>query len=233
MITNKKILKLNSRKKIYQTIYNNPGLNFREISRRTNIPISTVGYHLKILKKSNLITIKSDIKFKRYYISNRISNKDKEILNIIRNKTARNILVYLGFYAVGSQKEISKVLGVTDAHLIPYIGKLKELGLISSYKNKEKKIITSFGNIILKRKKNINELLYYISDREYLTNLIIHYKVTLTKEIHGNELMEFIDEIFNYFQLKNNNEGNVNNFDMAVNSAIDIFFEFMPIPFCA
>ena len=51
MISKKNILKLEIRRKIYDFVDKNPGLHVREISRRMDIPINTLIYHIKYLKK--------------------------------------------------------------------------------------------------------------------------------------------------------------------------------------
>ena len=51
------ILKLESRKLIYNYILEHPGLHFRELSRELKIPKSTLEYHLSYLKKLELIKI--------------------------------------------------------------------------------------------------------------------------------------------------------------------------------
>ena len=45
------IIKLKTRKLIYNYISNHPGLYFRELSRELKIPKSTLDYHLTFLKK--------------------------------------------------------------------------------------------------------------------------------------------------------------------------------------
>lgn len=95
MISNKDILKLENRREIYSFIEKNPGLHFREIFRKINISASVLRYHLDYLKKHNYITIETNQRFTRYYISNKICKKDKEILNLLREETPRKIILLL------------------------------------------------------------------------------------------------------------------------------------------
>ena len=50
-IDEKSILQLESRRQIYILIKKHPGLNLMELIRRTNIPKSTLKYHIDFLKK--------------------------------------------------------------------------------------------------------------------------------------------------------------------------------------
>ena len=94
MISKENILKLETRQKIYRYIDKNPGLHLREIQRKTNIPYGTLKHHLKYLEKHNLIKTKSENGYKRYTVSYKLSKKEKEILNLLRQEVPRYILIY-------------------------------------------------------------------------------------------------------------------------------------------
>jgi len=240
MISKNNVLNLETRQKIFKMISKNPGLNFREISRRSNIPITTLNYHLRVLKKSEIITIKSDNKYNRYFVVNEIKKRDREILDILRRETPRNILLYLGFYGAASQIEISIALGKTSAAIGFHIKRLKDLEIVDFYnQNKKVKINTNFKDIVLRRNKKANEILYYLSGRDYFTNLIIKYTNTLKNEIidipdtSSKDIMGFIEEIFQYFQIEEKNIKKVNNLDCAIDSVVDFLEDFIPLPVCA
>ena len=130
MISNQNILQLEIRQKIYRYISKNPGIHLREISRQMTIPKSTLKYHLKYLYKKGLITTKSEKRYKRYYIINKLGTKEKEILNLLRQKVTRDILLYLMFYIVSSEIELSKVLEKHPATIDFHLKKIKNLGII-------------------------------------------------------------------------------------------------------
>lgn len=95
MISKDDILKLQTRRIIYDFILKNPGLNLREIQRRLNIPLGGLRYHLGYLEKLDLILFKPDKKYKRYYVKDTIGRQDKEILNLLRQETTLRIVVTL------------------------------------------------------------------------------------------------------------------------------------------
>ena len=72
------ILELKKRREIYEFISNNSGLHMRDISRKMNIPFTTMQYHLNYLEKKELIISKNDGKYTRYFISFEIGEKEKK-----------------------------------------------------------------------------------------------------------------------------------------------------------
>jgi len=95
MLLKDDILKLETRREIYNLILNNPGLHLREIKRRTNVPLGSIQYHLSYLERYELIVSKTFGRFTRYYAKQIVGNKDKEILNLIRQETPRRIILML------------------------------------------------------------------------------------------------------------------------------------------
>jgi len=111
MISKDDILKLETRRTIYDFIMKYPGLHLREISRRTNIPLSSLKYHLNYLEKLDLFISKADHRYKRYYIAKTVGKKDKEILNLLRQETPLRIVLMLlspGPGQIFKDKEIQK-----------------------------------------------------------------------------------------------------------------------------
>ena len=95
MINKNDILKLQTRRKIYDCIKKNPGLHFSEISRKLDVPKTTLIYHLKYLEKLEIVISKTEQGYKRYYIKQTVGAKDKEILNILRQEIPLRIVLLL------------------------------------------------------------------------------------------------------------------------------------------
>jgi len=87
-----KILNLEKRRDIHNTILKNPGIHLREIVRKTNIPKSTLKYHLTYLRKHNLIIKKEDRGCNRYFVSNTVGNFEKKLIKYLRQPVTRKIL---------------------------------------------------------------------------------------------------------------------------------------------
>jgi DNA-binding transcriptional ArsR family regulator len=95
MKSNKDILALDTRKKIYDIILKNPGLHLRELGRKTEIPLATLRYHLNFLTKKGIIITKSDHRYSRYYVKHSVASKDKEIINLLRQDIPLRIILLL------------------------------------------------------------------------------------------------------------------------------------------
>lgn len=95
MISEKNIFKFEKRRKIYQFVLNNPGLNKSELSREMNIPYTTLEHHLIYLKKRGFLVEKRKDKYARYYVVKEISYRDKELFNILRQDIPRRIVILL------------------------------------------------------------------------------------------------------------------------------------------
>jgi predicted transcriptional regulator len=130
MKTGKDILKLDSRRKIYEFIDENPALNFREISRKMNIPKSTLIYHLNYLKKLRLINEKHKGKYSYFFVLKKVGEKDKILLSLIREKTSFKIFVFICFFKFCSQSQLCRELNIPSSTISYYIKKMVAIGLI-------------------------------------------------------------------------------------------------------
>lgn len=95
MISKDDLLKLETRREIYNFVLDHPGLHMREIARKLNIPTSTLVYHLRYLEKKGLIVSKNDHRYARYFVKEQISMKDKEIFDLLRQNIPRKIIILL------------------------------------------------------------------------------------------------------------------------------------------
>jgi predicted transcriptional regulator len=125
-------LKLNSRVTIYNYILKYPGLHRNELSRRINIPYTTLKYHLNHLVKRGVLVEKNDGKYIRYYIKHKIGEIDKNILNLLRREPVRKIVMYLDAIPDSSLIEIATYWKKNPRTIAYYIKKLKKNGLIES-----------------------------------------------------------------------------------------------------
>ena len=124
------ILHLENRRRIYNCIRNNPGLHIRGVAKRLRLTYYNVNYHLNYLKKLGLISVKKNNSYSRLYCTNCIGIKEKEILNIIRQKTPRHILIFMCTFVVTSQKELSINLEKHPTTITFHLKKLLDIGVI-------------------------------------------------------------------------------------------------------
>ena len=142
-----KILKLETRKQIYELISKNPGLHLSEISRKLNIPRTTLTFHLNNLKKRGLIASIFEDKNSRFFVKHNFGNLEKKLIHILRKENPRNIVLYIGWRVSASQAELSRELELAPKTIEKHLKKLLEFGIIepapvengvmyAAYKNK-------------------------------------------------------------------------------------------------
>lgn len=166
----------NKRELIYDYILKYPGLHNREISRKLNIPRSTLLYHLNYLKKRGLIIEKDYGGYLRFFNSEEIMDFDKEYFSIIRKRVIRSILFVLAYYRVCTQTEIVKHLK-NDYNIKKHpttisfhLEKLLNLGLIDcNPKGREKLYLPNYKTAHLLIDFMLTHKMSFLSD-----NLIWH-----------------------------------------------------------
>jgi len=175
--------KPDNRKKIYNYILNNPGVHQIEISRATNISPSTVNYHLYYLTKQGLLTKQKEDRYLRYYVSEKISNFEKKVLNTLRQETPCDIILYLIIETCASQTEISKSLEKHPSTIDFHLKKLVKMGIIE-------RMYPENGKVIIPRLKKSkimeydpvsNDAVYKLKNLEELCNLLFNYKKSFSK----------------------------------------------------
>jgi len=190
------LFRLKIRRAIYKFILENPGLHFRELGRRLNIPRSTINYHLNCLKKQGLIITKKDYKYNRYFISEDMGEREKKILNIIRVETTRDVLLYIWIMVSASRIEIAKELDKHPTTVEFHLKRLLKCGIIEPAPTADGIIYTSLKNIpIIKRKKSKNEVFYRLKEPEIEKLLIMYYEKGQYHDIIAEAILTFVEEL--------------------------------------
>lgn len=147
-------LKLETRKKIYETIQKQPGICVRELERELNITMGQLTYHLLILLKAGLIKEESDNYFRRFYPVGLVL--DTKLLNLFKRNSTKDVVVFL-LNGRKTNKELSKKLRISPSAISWHIKFLEKHKLL----NKErvgKKVYYSLKDrdSILKNLKEFN-----------------------------------------------------------------------------
>jgi DNA-binding MarR family transcriptional regulator len=244
MISRENILKLETRQKIYRYIHDNPGLHLREIQRKTDIPYATLKYHLKYLEKHKLISTKSKMGYRRYATSDKFSKKEREILDMFRQEIPRYILMYILFYHIFSQVEISKSLEKTPQAIAFHLKKLLKLGIIEKVPKNFDFEKDNWGVVIKRNRKN-NETLYAYSNFETLC-AIYHMLITCKNSLPDPKLIN--DVMYHYKDCTNDKSKSkqkitkptlksiyktINSPDVAIETVIELTYEVFPHPYHA
>jgi DNA-binding transcriptional ArsR family regulator len=177
------ILHLETRRVIYNYIRDNPGLHLRELSRRLNLTYYNANYHINYLKKLGMVSIKSDNSYSRIYAVNQIGSNEKNILNIMRQKTPRRILIFMCISVVASQQEISESLEKHKTTIEFHLKKFLENDILEPAEYRNGLAITNHpSGRNLERKTKHNENLYRIKDYNLVKKLFISHKKSLFKD---------------------------------------------------
>lgn len=128
-------LELEVRRRIYNCVAESPGLHFREIQRRTGLATGSIDYHLHFLHKNGLIRTERDRNYVRYYpLTRNWSDEEKEVLNLLRNKKMRHILIFLLEKKKSTPLKISDYTQISLSTLSWYLKQLQEKNVISQKK---------------------------------------------------------------------------------------------------
>jgi len=151
------VLKLATRRKIYNYILKHPGLHERELSRRLDIPLATLDYHLFYLKKKEFITFKSDDGFTRYFITGKVGVEDKKVLTILRQRVFRKIIIFLLLNPLSLHRDISEFIGLARSTTSFHLNRLNDLGIVLNIEEgREKK--------------------YYVKETNHITDMLVTYQ---------------------------------------------------------
>ncbi len=225
MINYKNILKIDTRRDIYQFIFNNPGTHQREISKKIKIARSTLLYHLRVLEKQDLINSYHFKGYKRYYIYNKYCQKDKQLLKLLREKTIRHILINIIFERACSQIELAENLQKTPTTIMFHLKKLIDANIIELSPIKEGKLLRIKPGTVILRKPVRNEKIYRIT-KEYLRPicvLLTVYEKSFSKD-------DIIGDVLRTLKNDMKNRANIqkllspkNQIEAILNAGFDIF----------
>jgi len=129
------VLELETRRKIYDLINQNPGIHLSKISQILKMRTSLVEYHLNFLEKHEIISADKETGYKRYYIKGQIGSKDKKYLFILRQKTVLEIILVLLKNDISTHKIILENVKVSPSTLSYHLNKLlkKEIVQLNRY----------------------------------------------------------------------------------------------------
>lgn len=190
-MSNGNILELETRREIYNYILQYPGLHLRELSRRLHIPFSTLMYHLRFLEKRELIKEKTEGRYNRYYITEKIGHREKEIVSILRKDTPRTIILYLLVHIYSSQIDISGSLKKHPTTIEVHLKKLLALHIIEPVMPVDGKIYRDIHPKIIECEPIGKEKIYVLKDPNNIYDLLMTYKHSLVEDLESNLILDF------------------------------------------
>jgi predicted transcriptional regulator len=135
-----------TRVEIYDFVKANPGVQFRGICNQLGLSIGLAEFHLGVLKKAGLISFIRDGRYKRFFESKRFSNKEMEIISLLRHDTTRSILKTMLEGKKISHSELACQLSITSQGITWQMNRLKKDGVVQESKDGVK-VIYSLADI--------------------------------------------------------------------------------------
>lgn len=157
------ILKVASRRTIYECVQDNPGAHLRDISRRTNLPLGTTLYHLDLLESRDLISARRDGRYKRYFCGLEVGRREKDLLSALRHEAPRRIVHALLLQGESTQRELCRAIDLSRSTLSFHVNDLVD-----------REIVT--------RKSARPENLYSLAEPDLSRELLLRYSESLGVE---------------------------------------------------
>jgi len=154
------VLELETRKKIYHLIVENPGVNLSKIAEILHLSAQLVDYHLLYMRHHGLITIVKEGGYKRCYIEGKVGVKDKRTLAVLRQEIPLKIVLFLLKNPYSRHRDILNYLGVSSPHFSYHLRKLVKNRIVEVSTSDEKK-----GYVVRNEKEIINFLIRYKPSR--------------------------------------------------------------------
>ena len=157
-------LELETRRRIYQHLQRFPGAHMREVGRDLEIPMGTLEYHLHYLVKADLLTIRQDPRYTRYFATGELSRQDKDVLALLRQKVPRQIAAHLLLEPGSSHGALLTKFSLSPSTLSFHLKKLVARGIVA-------------------QEKSGRENLYRVIEPELVARVLIQHKETFFDDV--------------------------------------------------
>jgi DNA-binding transcriptional ArsR family regulator len=117
--------------RVIQFIQEHPGCHLRRIRSELGISMGTTQYHLSRLEKAGRVTSSRHGLFRYYFPVGVFQEKEKSLLEILSQETARDILIFIIEEKNPTQTDITDKIGLSAASVSWHVGRLTELGIIT------------------------------------------------------------------------------------------------------
>ena len=122
---------LESRRRIYRLVEDNPGIHFREVLARLDYAQGTVQYHLRRIADEGLIDVADDGQYTRYYPAASFTEADREVMAALRRTYSRRIIAYLLADGPLTTSELADRVEKAPSTVSWHLSKLHDSGLVT------------------------------------------------------------------------------------------------------
>lgn len=116
--------------KVLQFIRDNPGCHMRYVKREVKMSMGTIQYHLNLLEKQGKIVSENQNFHKYYFPVGLFKIEEREILKILNQETAREIIMIILEKRDPTQAEIAKHVGIAASSINWHLKRIEETGII-------------------------------------------------------------------------------------------------------
>lgn len=121
--------------RVLQYIQENPGSHLRQIKRDLTLAMGTIQYHLNLLEQQGKVTSERYNLHKYYFPIGLFEKNERDILKILNQETAKEILLIILESKNPTQTDIANTIKISSASVNWHIKRLTELGLILEQKD--------------------------------------------------------------------------------------------------
>jgi predicted transcriptional regulator len=121
--------------RILKFIHQGPACHLRQIRKELDISMGTVQHHLNNLEKMGKIVSVRNGFYKYYFPAGVFQTKEKNLLQILSQVTARDILLFILEKSNPSQSDIVRSIGISHAAVNWHISRLLELNIIAKHRD--------------------------------------------------------------------------------------------------
>lgn len=159
MVRKEDILALGTRRRIYEYIYATPGAHLRKVHRAVELPFGQVLYHLNYLEKHELIVVKKDGKFNRYFVKNHLGRREKDVISVLRHNVPRRVAILLLFRPKLTHKEMLAYVDVSPSTLSFHLQKMLQVEVVG-------------------RETRGRESLYWLTDPQLTSQVLLTHRAS-------------------------------------------------------
>jgi len=226
---NNTILDLKRRKEIYEFISKNTGLHLRDISRKMNIPFTSLKYHLISLENHGLIISRKDGKYNRYFTSFEVSEDEKKIINCFRKRTTLHIILWFFIGVQCTEKDLSRFLEKHPATIGFHLRNMINAGIVEKKSIDNGIIYKDDPPHIIKRPQKSSEKIFVLKNPWQIYDLLIKHKNNLSDKKTVEFLINHVE-----FYITDGIPQKVQNREETINSIVNAYCGFFfPPSFCS
>jgi len=143
-------LKLESRRRIYESIRSRPGTFLREMERDLGMEVGMLSYHLKVLVDVGMVRMEQEGNHVRYFATDTVPLADSRALSYLKNRPTRTILMFVLYNGAIRYSELVPLTGASKSTLTYHLKRLESAGIVQISEDRSKTISLVDPNKIMK-----------------------------------------------------------------------------------